>query len=335
MSHKVELKKHEVRDIIFNHYGLTVHSIVTVRGILRIVTDKGSFAFKNAEEIPDLPFVNHCLEMIRRNGFPFIPQLVPTLSGQTKVSYQGKNYYLDRWVEGNELPKWSDAEESLGKTLAQFHRASESLKIPQQSVRNGYGTRAALLLEWQDKIYKWLESRMWSNEFDKEALEFLDYRCRLAYSFIMDMPTHQHSVLPAFCHGSLHHENILIDRNNNIWFIDFESLVYSERMLDLAQLIHYYAYPHDWNPDVILRILKSYQKHHKTPFSKEEHHYFLSYLAFPRRLGNSMLQYFDNQASSKKHYTKLLTVIEQEWTKERFLRTYHFPRILQAVRVEG
>jgi CotS family spore coat protein len=320
MSQKVKLKKYQVKDIILNHYGLAVHSIKSIRGILQVMTDNGCYSFKNAEEFPDLPLVHHCLETIRQNGFPFIPQLVPTLTGETNVSHEGEHYYLDRWVEGHELPKGNNDEESLGKALANFHRASEAVVMPEDSARNGYGKRAGFLDDCQRKLHKWLQNGTWINEFDKQALDFLTYRCRLAYSYIRDVSAHHHSVKAAICHGSLHHENILIDDKDNIWFIDFESLVFAERVFDLAQLIHYYAYPHEWNPDVVDRILHSYQTQHKTPLSNEEYHYFLSYLAFPRRLSNSMIQYFENNPSSKKHYTKLLTVIQQEWPKERFLQ---------------
>ncbi|KIL37574.1 hypothetical protein SD71_02900 [Cohnella kolymensis] len=321
-SQKVALKKHQVKDMIFKHYGLTVHSIKKIRGILKILMDKGIYSFKNAEELPDLDFVVRCLRVIRQNGFPFIPQLVPTVTGETKVSFEGESYYLDQWIEGDELPAGKNNEDLLGKALASFHRASQRIIIGSNSTRNGYGKRHAFLLDGNIKLHNWLQKGTLVTDFDKQALRFLTYRCWLAYSYIKDVPAHPQTVIPALCHGSPHHENILVDSRNNIWFIDFESLVYAERMLDVAQLIHYYGYPFEWDSAVVHRLLNSYQRHHGTPISKAEVRYFLSYLAFPRRLYNAMNKHFDNEASSDKHDKKLKKLIEQEYAKERFLSTY-------------
>ena len=328
MSQRVKLEKRTIRKLIFQNYGLSVLSLKEKSGIYKAVTDRGTYAFKNAREIPDLAYIRDCLAHIRRNGFTRLPEILPTLSNHVSIRHLDEDYYMEQWIEGWVFSKGPAHLEPLGAALADFHRAARGIVPPLDSLSYGWGKRPEMLLQCYSRLEEWDRGRRTSNGggYEREMLQFLKYRCRKALVYLKNV---SYSGLLAkapesavLCHGSLHRRNIVVDGNNDLRFIDMESMIYAERVLDLAQLLHYHAPPHDWNPAVIRRLLQSYESRHGRPIGSDEWKCLLSYLAFPRRLFNCAQAYFARPEPPRKNGLKLQKVIELDWPKERFFNEF-------------
>jgi CotS family spore coat protein len=323
---EVTLHPEEIASLISAHYGLKVHSLVKVRAIYRADTEAGSFGFKNAAELPDLPVIAERLRRIRRNGFPHIPDFLPTAGGEYLIRHKGEAYFMEQWIESEEIPKQSFPYlHKIGSALADFHRAAGGIEFPRSSRRYEWGKRGSYLLRAYHLIEAWRRKPPLASR-ERDILDFLHYRCALAYEYVRHVRTDlirwHRPEAAVLCHGGLHHKNMMIDRRQNIWFIDFETCAFAERVFDLAQLLQYHAAPYDWNRLVVDRFLQAYVSRLQRPIARGEWNVFFSYIAFPRRFYNRMVRYFGNPERPPEFFLKLKETLDQDTAKENFLRLY-------------
>jgi CotS family spore coat protein len=321
---EVKLAPDIIKELVTKHYGLPIQTVDKVRAIYKITTPRGSFGFKNAEELPDLPFVTHCLHQIRQNGFERTPRVLLTNQGKYLLDHLGQTYFMEEWFDFAEVPKESFSYLSnIAATLADFHYSAKGIIPSSASHRFEWGKRREHLLTALYKIKGW-KQRPARNVMEKSILDFLDYRCSLALDYIRHVsPNELISVCPeaaVLCHGGLHHKNILVDPHSTIWFIDFETMVYAERVMDLAQLLQYHAAPYNWNPMVVNTFLSAYISRLARPICAQEWNIFMSYLAFPRRFYNRMMRYFEHNEHPQEFLTKLVETMDQDLAKEKYFR---------------
>jgi CotS family spore coat protein len=312
-----------IKSLIMEHYRLPVVSLHKVRAIYQINTPYGLFGFKNGEELPDLALVADCLDRIRHNGFDRTPEFVLTHQGKYLVSHENQSYFMEKWVDYPEVPKMSFPYlQPIGSALADFHRSAKGIMPPRASHRFEWGKREGLLRTDLTKIREWIQSRS-NTATEKRILDFLHYRCHLALEYVRRVSPQMLLITcpdaAVLCHGGLHHKNILIDPQQRIWFIDFETLVYAERVMDLAQLLQYHAGAYHWNPTVVNTFLSAYLSRIRSAIGPEEWSLFFSYLAFPRRFHNRMIRYFGNREHPEPYLLKLQETVDQELDKEQYL----------------
>lgn len=328
---EVKLNGDEVKALIEGHYDLDVLSVKKVRAIYKAETTRGAFGFKNAEELPDLPFVAGCLSEIKNRGFQWIPDTIPAKNGDFLIQHGGESYFMEEWIEATEVPKQSYPYMGrIGTILADFHRAAGGIIPLQGTPRYEWGTHKSFLLQAYQNLLVWkqLPGKPGVELLERQILDFLFYRCMLAYKFIRGVSFDVlKTVLPesaVLCHGGLHHKNIMLDHTNQLWLIDFETMVYTERVMDLAQFLQYHASSYHWDPKVTYTFLSSYSSRLDRPIHRDEWHTFFSYLAFPRRFNNRMLRYFDNTDRPIEHLMKLKETVDNEASKEPFLKAAQF-----------
>lgn len=320
---EVSLHPEVVKSLVEWHYGLTVVSLNKVRAIYHVITPSGQFGFKSAEELPDLPFVASCLEQIRDNGFERTPRFRRSLAGDYLITHEKQTYFLEEWLSCEEIPKNSFPYlEKIGITLADFHRASRGIVPDRQSHRFEWGQRRERLQQTYSWIVNWRLQLALSPQ-EREILDFMLYRCQIAYVYIQQISPKllidRYPETAVLCHGGLHHKNLMIDQKQNIWLIDFETLAYTERVMDLAQFLQYHAIVYGWNPRVVDTFLRAYTSRLERSIGPEEWNMFLSYVAFPRRILNRAVRYFENPTRPPAFLIKLRETLEQEVHKEPFL----------------
>jgi CotS family spore coat protein len=323
---EVKINPDEIRMLIVQHYGLPIEAIQKVRAIYKIKTPNGSFGFKNAEELPDLPFVADYLNQIRQNGFERMPGILLTSQGKHLVFHHDEAYFMEEWFDYEELPKESlPFLGDVGRSLADFHHSAKGLIPSSESNRFEWGKRKAFLLTDYHKLRTWRQRHL-NTPMENQILDFLFSRCYMALEYIKYVsPNLLLKACPdaaVLCHGGLHHKNILIDHHNKIWFIDFETMVYTERVMDLAQLLQYHAGSYNWNPVVVNTFLTAYIAQLKMPLCPEEWNILLSYLAFPRRFHNRMIRYFDNIERPQEFLIKLKETMDQDSAKDHLLSLF-------------
>lgn len=317
----VHLNPETVASLIRQHYGMTVHSLEKVRGVYRVETDAGEYGFKKADELTDLPLIADCLEKIAQNGFKRIPQLVATPEGRLLIHFHGEPYFMEQWLNLKEISKHSlPYFEQLGTTLAQFHDATRGIPPPKSSSRNRWGKYRDLLADASTKL------ETWRNDLPpSDPIHFLMNRCRRAQQAVrnLSMQTLLHQPGAAvWCHSALQHRNIMLDRQGEIWLIDFETLVFAERVQDLAHLLEHHAAPYGWPPSAVQRFLSAYESRSATPLSQQEWALFYAHLTFSKRLYKRVKRCYGRSKPRSKDWQELRTLLKSEWMKEDLLHRF-------------
>lgn len=325
----VRIGPDRIKSLIKKHYSLKTLSIEKVRGVYKVETSSGVYGFKNAEELPDLPFIAGCLQKLKENGFTRIPGFLLTKNGEFLIHDHDGTYFMEEWLDFlKEVPRKSFPYlKKIGEALADFHNASLNIPVPnKENFRFQWGKRHNFLQKAFHYISNWKQQdsrRSFSPYFSLEysILDFLHERCWLAYEWIKDVQSVPQSAV--WCHGSLHHKNIMLDPQEQIWFIDFEKMVYSERVLDLAQLLQYHAFPYSWNLKVVQTFLQAYSSRVSVPVDQEEWKMFVSHLVYPRRLYTIMKRYFGSPTPQFEYLAKLRDIVDWEKEKEKLLTEIH------------
>lgn len=282
----VTLEIPTVRSLIEKHYGLKVKHLEKVRAAYRVETKAGVFAFKNARKMKDIHFVDDVIRHLKRQGFTRIPSLFPAQDGKLLIHYLSESYYMEEWLtQVREVKrKHSDWLVPAGEALAQFH---QSLSLfPHSSCprkRNGLG-KWPQWLQGKWRLIRWAQASAGTREI-RELVDFTRQRIEMARAFWNRSEPQkrlQNRKCVTLCHGSLHHENIMVGRKGKVWLIDYERLVLDERVRDLAQLMQYHFPYHQWREEEMKRFLNAYSS--KAPLDTTEYFALCSRLAAPSRL---------------------------------------------------
>lgn len=321
----VDLTPETIRWLVREHYGLTVHSLEKVRGVYRVETDRGDYGFKKADELPDLPLIAGCLRHIKANGFGRIPEPVAAIDGKLMVDHKGEPYFMEEWLDLKEIPPYSlPYFEKIGVALAEFHRASAGLAPPETAPgRNRWGKHPALLAKASRRLETW-RRRFRNSPADAPAqLAFLSTRCQLARQTIREVSQNtllqDHPASAVWCHNALQHRNIMLDRREQIWFIDFETLAYAERVRDLAHLLEHHAAPYGWPPSAVRQFLSAYESGAAAPLSREEWLLLRAHLTFPERLYKRVRRCYGRPHARSKDWRELRKLLQREQMKESLL----------------
>ncbi|TCS82500.1 phosphotransferase [Tepidibacillus fermentans] len=331
LSANVDLSENIVKTLIEEHYGIDVYSMKKIRAVYKVNTSHGSFGFKGAEELPDLPLIAEYLKKIREKGFIKIPKLLRSKEGKYLIHFEDKDYFMEEWLELQELPNHSyPYVQLIGEALADFHQATVGIRPEQDSPRYEWGKRPSFLFRAYQKLTKMKEKFLYqsSHSLEVKILDFLLERCSLAYQYIKNVDYNKllssHPESAALCHGGLQHRNIMLDHKGEVWFIDFETLSYAERVKDLAHFLEHHAKPYDWDSNMVFTFLHGYQSKLSTPINDMEWRIFFSYLAFPTRFYRRSIRYLTNNSNPEK-YLKLKEIIDSETEKEPLFLLFNLP----------
>lgn len=322
----VWLDPETLASLIRKHYGMTVRSLEKVRGVYRVETDEGEYGFKKADELPDLPLIADCLRKIAQKGFKRIPGLVVTPENSLMIHFNGEPYFMEQWLDLEEIPKHSlPYFEKLGASLAEFHDATHGIPPPKRgSSRNRWGKHRDLLADASKRLETW-NRPLRSHPSPSDPMNFLTNRCRRAQQAIRNLSMDtllQHPGAAVWCHSALQHRNIMLDRQGEIWFIDFETLVFAERVKDLAHLLEYHAAPYGWPLSAVQRFLSAYESRAATPLSRDEWALLYAHLTFPRRLYKRMKRCYTRSKPRSKDWQELRKLLKSEGMKEDLLHRF-------------
>ncbi|WP_044640687.1 phosphotransferase [Risungbinella massiliensis] len=254
----VKLPASRVKELVEYHYTLIVKSISKVRAAYRVETDQGVFAFKNAYKLQDIDFIEKMIQTLHRQGFHRIPKIIFCKDHRRLISYAKELYYLEEWlpnvteVNRNKMNWLTPA----GETLSEYHQILAKIPldiIPKQRDSTG---------KWEAKLQKSLRrlqkicKRTFRTDWEQTLYSFFHDRLLYAQNLLESSGPSPFS--PTLCHGSLHHENIMIDPSNKVWLIDYERMTWEDPTKDLAQLMEYHFPSHDWPKAPIEEFLSSY-----------------------------------------------------------------------------
>lgn len=254
----VKLPASKVKELVEYHYTLMVNRISKVRAAYRVETDQGVFAFKNAYKLQDIDFIHEMIQILHRQGFHRIPNIILCKDQSRLISYAEELYYLEEWLPNvrevnRKKMNWLTP---AGEAFYEYHQILAKIPldlIPKKRDSNG---------KWEANFQKSLRrlQRIHKRTFrtDWEQTLFSFFHDRLLYAQNLLESSGPSPFPSTLCHGSLHHENIMIDKSKKVWLIDYERMTWEDPTKDLAQLMEYHFPSHYWPKAPIEEFLSSY-----------------------------------------------------------------------------
>jgi spectinomycin phosphotransferase len=172
------------------------------------------------------------------SGIKQIIPPIPTQKGQLWASLDPYKVILYPFIEGQnafEVNLLDEQRIEFGVTLKQLHSADIPAAITQEVRREAFSPR------WRETMKSFLaliESQVFTEPVAAELAAFLQAK-RLETADLIKRAEHLACTLqaetPAFilCHGDIHGWNLLLDNQNHLYVVDWDTLVFAPKERDL------------------------------------------------------------------------------------------------------
>lgn len=282
-----------IGELLQVHFGLRLQDAVPVGGVLKIWTNRGTFALKRAGEGGESHWrgVEALGKHLLSTEAGKIPIPLRTRSGQLTFAGYVQNYVLLPWILAKPIsftrPKdFSDVSRGLARLHAGvrgFHPFSDAFhfQLPWPCVWE----KAINRIELYRTAVEWSQSPVGTDSVFRDAAPYAEGMVTNALQYF-----HRSGVDPLsseiirqgrVCHGNLHGGNLLRDVRGSVRFIDWNRMTWDLRARDVAQWL-LYAYGRTGSLDLLAALLKEY--HQTNPLKEEELHLIYALFLYPHRL---------------------------------------------------
>ena len=310
---------------ILEQYEIEIKSISKGRDCFLCETNLGTKALKEYRGSKErAKFLARMLVFLKEKNL-VVEQIIFTKEDEpVSLDEEEQKYLLMDTFRGAECDTKSRGDMICAvKLLAALHNASEQFdgEVPEFVKMNP----DALLLLYekhnrelrQGKNY--IRSRKKKNEFEEMfARQYENFfkKADLVTEKLRKMSPKQSLV--GFCHGDFNQHNIIFAKEGPA-IVNFVNFSYHIRVGDLANFIRKMMEKNNWNAELGIELIKSYEDVRK--LEKQELSYLYFYLAYPEKFWKIANHYNQSHKAwlSGRNIEKLTKVIAQEGARERFL----------------
>lgn len=316
------------------NWGLTVLSAKQVRAIVKVETNKGTYALKKVDYSPEkLNFIYEAQEHLWKNGFQNQSRWLVTKSGKPFFEIgNGHSYYLNNWINGKESDiKKLDQLIEITELQATLHQSSRGfipspnaeIKTRWEDWESDYELNIARLRNLYNQVKIGPESDMdlaflnTAEEAIKMAETGMELLKASAYKEVLNQAIDE----KGFVHGDFVYHNFIRSNEGKMHVIDFDFCVQNLRVRDLAVFLVSLMHRADW--DVVLneKILKAYHKVY--PLSEEELKILKAIMHFPKHYWRVVMRGFITERyTSKKTIRKLRKEYKKLMKLQRYLDSF-------------
>ncbi|KRQ87032.1 Spore coat protein S [Caloramator mitchellensis] len=309
----------KISKILKNHYNLVPTEIEKVRSVYRITTDKGKYCLKEFKHNDKKAIIGFYLtKHLQENGFNGIAEYYKTKSDLECIKEHGRYYYLTSWIDGREcnFENFDELKSSL-ELLADFHQKAKGFYLSKVKINSNYNKwqkKLNLMIEDLKLFKKIILQKRVKTSFDIKYFDMVDYYLNIAnkalekfkstaYTKVCDKAREQKFI----CHDSFYYQNLLIDKNDKLYLIDLDSIVYDIPIYDLAKFLRrtlnkslFY-----WDFGITEKLIRFYEKNRH--IEDEEYEIMLGFLMIPHRFWKiGRKRYFKHKEWSEEKYNKKL-----------------------------
>ncbi|MDP4145889.1 MAG: CotS family spore coat protein [Bacillota bacterium] len=283
------------------------------RAVYKVSNDGKYYCLKKVYfPIEELLFVYSAIEWLYRFDVN-VPRILATIDNNRFVSFKNRLFILTPWIDGGkcDYDNMLHVRNSI-LNLGKMHKVTENFHpIPGSICRKGLENISSSLnrhfqqlLIYSNFAYKFRDT------FSSIFLDYFDNCIRLAeISAEISDTIDRKKLSQTLCHLDYVNKNIIFDKNDNIWVIDFDKCKIDYCVHDLAYYFRRLLKRDstDWNLDLLLNSLNNYEKYH--PLNLDEYKYLLVYLSFPQKYWKISKDYYSNIKKCNKKY--LITLLEK------------------------
>lgn len=333
---KAYLSNYSLDTRLFDYFDFLVEDAAPIRSVYVLNTNKGMKILKKVDYgMEELNFLYNSLNVIRKK-YPYVINFRESIDGNPYVRYEDGTYVVLDIIEGRDCIFENPLDlKKAASALARLHTAGEDVAIDHR-IRNNLGK---LMDKYEEKLralekYKEIANmHVNKSEFDRLYLKYADYyiSCiKKAYSYIeescyKELCSQRHTL----CHHDLAHHNILMGKDDNVYFIDFDYSVIDLPYHDISNIITKAIKHNEWEIDIANLVLEGYMENRE--LSKGEIEVIYGYLLFPQDFYDITSNYYmKNRGWEEEEFKdKLKRKAEYKDDREKFLMKFE-ERWLQA-----
>ncbi|KAB2951714.1 CotS family spore coat protein [Heliorestis acidaminivorans] len=330
----VEEERRGLEPLLLQELGLKPRQIKPLRSSFRIDEYEGSTVLKQSQlSLDELQFITECQSHLLQKGFDRFSAIQKNIKGEVAIQFDQKWWTTSTWIEGKEsdYDRRRDLEATI-TALTQFHKASRGFCRPLLTER-------FLWKKWPyifqrkladiDKCYELVAQKERLGTFDRlflqgleeareEAKGALALLQRSKYDQLMDQEMRK----GGFCHHDLAHHNVIIGRQGEAFFLDFDYAIQDSRLHDLGSLMIRVLKRQRWSLKKGLRILECY--HASYPLQRQELLLLLSFIFFPNDFWQYSWSYYFEQLERAQdfHLKRMRRFLERQKYRRLFLKDF-------------
>lgn len=283
------LKNYQVKPYFVEEYG----------SILKVFSNKGTFALKKIAPTTGTDFVRH-VHLLYQKGYNRIVPIYPTMDGRYAVLQDKSLYYLMPWMSNEVKEDRQQINHQLFRELARLHTLSaKEIKINKEERAEHYEKTIQQFeknQEFLDGFIDECEKRTYMSPFEllyclyyneiSQALRFAKTKFEEWY----EKTKEDEKARMVITHGKLSNEHFLYDDKGFGYFINFENARYGAAFHDLLPYLSRTLNTNPKRNDDVIEWVHHYLKYF--PFKADEKLLFYSYLAYPIPIIQEVERYY-------------------------------------------
>lgn len=300
------LSEENVKNYVLPHYNLEYADIKRVkfkdtdkqRAVYKISDTNQNYCLKKVYfSKEDLLFVYSAVEWIFRYDIN-VPRILSTNTSSRFVNYNNMLFILTPWIDGEKCD-YDNKEQILSSmyNLSLIHsKCKNFIPISGSYTRKNFNDIYSSIKKHFEQILNCSNLAFkYKDRFSKEFLEHFDINLSLAkVSLLTAASIHNQNLSTSLCHLDYVNKNIIFDKNNNIWTIDFDkcSIDYCTHDISYALRRCLKRDNTGWDINLAIDSLESYE--HIQKLNLDEFKYILCYLSFPQKFWKLSRDYYNN-----------------------------------------
>lgn len=232
-----------------------------------------------------------------KNGFP-VPKIIKAKDSSPYFIYENQLFVLYEFIEGVE-PTLNENIEQIGKLVGKLH-----------SLMNDYNNNLIKQEKhfFVDRYINILKQKVYN---DQKLSEYIEIR-NLLWNSVKDLSY-------GFCHGDLHRDNLLKNKDDKIYMLDFDTACFAPQLFDIAVMCDTTDY-FDFNKnefqhttEIFNRFMNEYSKYNQIDFTINQFYDFIALRHF--QLQATIVEIYGLDCIDEAFIDKQLDWIKQ-WRKQ-------------------
>lgn len=281
------------------------------RAVYKVTKENKIFCLKKVYyNSKKLLFVYSAIEWWYRFGIN-VPKILPTINNSRYVNYNNMLFILTPWIDGTKCDYDNENHVNfIMGNLARMHKVSNDFfPMPGSEIVTSCNILYnSLHKHWQNILQYSNFAFKYKDPFSKLYIEHFNTFSKLAeISSHISYGINNLNLSKSLCHEDYVNKNIIFDKGDNLWVIDFDkvSLDYIAHDISYALRRLLKRDGTNWNLSLAISLLNQYNKENK--LNIDDYKYILAYLSFPQKYWKISRDYYRNiKKCNKNAFYKIL-----------------------------
>lgn len=309
----------EVQEVM-KYYMLQVHYSETFGRIYKVYTDQGVYALKSIAPEHRMDFIKSIQRLYQRGYNRAVPIYI-TQDGRYGVLHNNRLYYLMPWLSNEELGERNEKHKQMFRELARIHAlTAKDVEIEIEEREAHYEKTTDLWRKQQQFVEEFIqhcEKKWYMSPFE---LMFCSYYFDVAQSLSFSLrkleawyekTKEDEKVRTVVIHGKVSIQHFLLNERGFGYFINFENARSAPQHFDLLPFFVKYCNTYPIRCDECVEWLYHYNKYY--PLREEELMLFISYLAYPTNILQTIETYHERKYDHKTEFLHVKQLQKNYW----------------------